>query len=491
MLGLDLAEKLIADASILESRLGDKIAKVLDDPEYPKLLEELKDWDEKYQAKKQERAAIENDVLKVQNELATAEARFEEVGGKHWLERESRKKELSQTKESEKQTKEDLLRFASGAMPFALNADLLRRVSDQDESERDSRESVIVQNVLTKRDKTILQALVDKGLDASTVKAVDRVQKSDRAQRKKAAATDVRHGLSEQARSTLRRLQGSGLQDELTAASELLIRFEKTRAKREQLERSLKMTPDDNSILDVFDALKTATEKAAVISGAAKRLDAEADSLRFRRDEVDRKVKQLRRSHVDGEINAEESARMAELAVRTQATMKEFLKRSTAKKIDRLSRYVGDAFQFLLRKQALIDRVEIDPESFRITLFDTDGVVLPKERLSEGEKQIFAVSVLWGLAKASPRPLPSIIDTPMARLDSEHRAHLVERYFPHASHQVIILSTDAEIDATAYESIRPHVSHAFHLDYDEVKRSTNAESGYFPAFDEALVEVVK
>ena len=79
----------------------------------------------------------------------------------------------------------------------------------------------------------------------------------------------------------------------------------------------------------------------------------------------------------------------------------------------------------------------------------------------------------------------------MARLDSEHRAHLVERYFPHASHQVIILSTDAEIDATAYESIRPHVSHAFHLDYDEVKRSTNAESGYFPAFDEALVEVVK
>lgn len=70
--------------------------------------------------------------------------------------------------------------------------------------------------------------------------------------------------------------------------------------------------------------------------------------------------------------------------------------------------------------------VEIDPETFGITLFDTTGVVLPKERLSEGEKQIFAISILWGLAKASPRPLPAIIDTPMARLDSEHRTNLVD-----------------------------------------------------------------
>jgi DNA sulfur modification protein DndD len=37
--------------------------------------------------------------------------------------------------------------------------------------------------------------------------------------------------------------------------------------------------------------------------------------------------------------------------------------------------------------------------------------------------------------------LPAIIDTPMARLDARHREHLVERYFPNASHQVIILST--------------------------------------------------
>jgi len=53
---------------------------------------------------------------------------------------------------------------------------------------------------------------------------------------------------------------------------------------------------------------------------------------------------------------------------------------------------------------------------------------------------------LWGLARASARPLPAVIDTPMARLDAAHRQHLVERYFPNASHQVIVLSTDTEVD---------------------------------------------
>ncbi|HET6878994.1 MAG TPA: hypothetical protein VFI31_02495 [Pirellulales bacterium] len=107
------------------------------------------------------------------------------------------------------------------------------------------------------------------------------------------------------------------------------------------------------------------------------------------------------------------------------------------------------------------------------------GQALSKQRLSEGEKQIFAISVLWGLARASARSLPAIIDTPMARLDARHREHLVERYFPNASHQVIILSTDTEVDRRYYESLEPHLARAYHLNYSEAERATVAEEGYF------------
>ncbi len=125
------------------------------------------------------------------------------------------------------------------------------------------------------------------------------------------------------------------------------------------------------------------------------------------------------------------------------------------------------------------DRIHIDPSSFAITLYSEAGHALSKERLSEGEKQIFAISVLWGLARASAHPLPAIIDTPMARLDAAHRRHLVERYFPHASHQVLILSTDTEVDRHYYQALQPHIARAYHLDYDEKTRATHGREGYF------------
>lgn len=133
----------------------------------------------------------------------------------------------------------------------------------------------------------------------------------------------------------------------------------------------------------------------------------------------------------------------------------------------------------ILRKKTLVSRLSIDPETFAITLYGEEGQAIPKQRLSEGEKQIFAISVLWGLSRASARPLPAIIDTPMARLDGEHRNQLVERYFPHASHQVIILSTDTEIEKEYFEQLRPHVIRAYHLNYDDASKATVASEGYF------------
>jgi DNA sulfur modification protein DndD len=140
---------------------------------------------------------------------------------------------------------------------------------------------------------------------------------------------------------------------------------------------------------------------------------------------------------------------------------------------------VTESFRFLLRKQTLVEQILIDPATFAIELRGADGLSLAKQRLSEGEKQIFAISVLWGLARASARSLPTIIDTPMARLDARHRQHLVERYFPNASHQVIVLSTDTEVDRQYYAALSPHVARAYHLNYHEAERATVAEEGYF------------
>jgi DNA sulfur modification protein DndD len=87
--------------------------------------------------------------------------------------------------------------------------------------------------------------------------------------------------------------------------------------------------------------------------------------------------------------------------------------------------------------------------------------------------------MLEALAKASGRHLPIIIDTPLGRLDSKHRQKLVESYFPVASHQVIVLSTDTEVDRSFYDGLQPHLSHGYHLSFDEAEGATTASEGYF------------
>jgi len=138
-----------------------------------------------------------------------------------------------------------------------------------------------------------------------------------------------------------------------------------------------------------------------------------------------------------------------------------------------------ESFTQLLRKTSLVSGLKIDPDTFMIELTGGDGQPLPFNRLSAGERQLLATSLLWGLAKASGRPLPTIIDTPLGRLDSSHRRHLLERYFPVASHQVILLSTDEEITETNLKTIEPFLGRSYQLHHDDALRSTTIQPGYF------------
>jgi DNA sulfur modification protein DndD len=72
-----------------------------------------------------------------------------------------------------------------------------------------------------------------------------------------------------------------------------------------------------------------------------------------------------------------------------------------------------------------------------------------------------------------------VIDTPLGRLDGSHRENLLDRYFPYASHQVILLSTDTEIDEEAYERLRRHVGRSYRLEFDPATNATTVQRGYF------------
>jgi DNA sulfur modification protein DndD len=174
------------------------------------------------------------------------------------------------------------------------------------------------------------------------------------------------------------------------------------------------------------------------------------------------------------------------IAENTKALLHAFALRATETKLKELENRFIESFRLLARKDEIVLSIRIDPKTYNISLFNEEGQPIDKSDLSAGERQIYAISILDGLARTSGRRLPVIIDTPLGRLDSKHRRKLVDHYFPHASHQVIILSTDTEIDRAFYEDLSIHVSHAYHLEFDQATRSTQESEGYFWKLDKVI-----
>lgn len=98
---------------------------------------------------------------------------------------------------------------------------------------------------------------------------------------------------------------------------------------------------------------------------------------------------------------------------------------------------------------------------------------------SKGEKQIYILCLIWAIIKSSGVQIPFIIDTPYARIDETHRNALTNTYLPNISQQVIILSTNKEIDNELYKVIKPYVCDEYLLLYNTNLRKTEVKNGYF------------
>lgn len=142
-----------------------------------------------------------------------------------------------------------------------------------------------------------------------------------------------------------------------------------------------------------------------------------------------------------------------------------------------LEKSILDKFNALLRKKSLIDQVIVE-DSFDLKM-KLHNKEVAFSSLSAGERQLLASAILWTLVELSGVEMPVIIDTPLGRLDSEHRKTLINRYFPFCSSQVAILSTDTEIIDYYYEELSPFLGKQYLLTGNAQKTSSTITEGYF------------
>lgn len=204
-------------------------------------------------------------------------------------------------------------------------------------------------------------------------------------------------------------------------------------------------------------------------------LEEESLGLEKRISDIELEIEKLYEKHHVSKERAEFIQECDAIA----GVLNQFVVRLRKNKVHLLQEKTFEMYRLLSSRSGLIKDIIIDDRTYEVRITDRNGHEIKKSGLSAGEKEVFAVSLLWGLAQTSQLQLPIVIDTPLSRLDSTHRDNIVNNYFPNAGEQVIILSTDTEIDKDYYRVLKTRLSGAGSLVFDQQRELTTFREGYF------------
>jgi len=368
--------------------------------------------------------------------------------------------------------------LVAGLLPFAICPAIAKDVSARIATEQALEEREIVLRHLEAAAAGLAENLVARdGSDVAQV--VAKLITGEAA----VGGADRIHDLTSAERALLADQLRRVLSDLPRESAKLARELRKAEEQRTRTRELLDKAPDPSDVSELLEKLQRLDRELGAI-------DAELDGLAsdLQRAEYECKVAERERKRATEALAREDGlADRVGHAVRAAAVLGEFEDRALSSKLDRIEVEAARFFNRLSRKGSLLSRVAIDADTFRVELRRWDDAELPKERLSAGEKQLLAIALLWALARVSGRPLPVVIDTPLARFDRAHREQLLHEYFPVVSHQVVILSTDTEVDAAAAATLKPSTSRSFHLVHDDKLCRTTVQDGYF-AIDSELVD---
>lgn len=476
LLGIDLLARLQGDLADLIAKKTKATSTDEDATRLATLDKEINEF-EAYRAKlKEEITELDLAHSEVLRELTDVEARFKEAGGHLFLERVNTEKELKEAKALLEANNVALIELAAGAMPLALVPDLLRSVREQDRREQDAALALSMLGVLEERDNQALSLLA--GVPDTLREQVADFFAKDRTQRAAATQTESYLHMDADGREKLARLDAVLVAEKARAAKLLQVR-EGIEVRLAEAEKKLGMTPPKGAVQGLIAEREKLQRKLAELdqklATLGRKLEQCEGAIDFRDKERDRVLRRLSSYQAGEDVDA----RVVRYAQKARERVGEYALRVQAKALGELEVLILDSLQQLFRKVGFVQRVVIDPELYTLRLFDGQGRIIPLDRLSAGERQLVVIAILWGLGRASGRPLPLIIDTPLGRLDSKHRDNLLDYYLPTASHQTILLATDAEITQADLPRLAPFLGGSHMLVHDDVARRTVIKSGFF------------
>ncbi len=478
LMGIDLVDKLRADLKIYSN----KNLKIFSGDEKKKLynLEKVKE------ANEQAMESLSSQKAETRSKIDFLNSSIEKVNDELNLEGGSfaiKKNDLEIKKKNYElkinQFEEEMKEMCTGRLPFAFSLSINNHLKKSLLQEQKCRKQIIFNESINEKFKSMRKTLLKENeikqlfsKKEDLAKFFKKIEENLKNEEKATKKGEI-HNLSENELQKIFFLFSVVESEDKKRFVILSKKYEKLSKEVHKLEKEIAFAPEESVVKPYLDKLLDLNRKLGFYESRLNFLDEDKNKNILNMEKINREIKKIENqaNFKDGLIN---KARLVEKVEKVLRKYGEEFKRI---KIEEFSKEFIKSFNFLIRKKDLCSRIEINPKNYEVTLYNPKEQKIPKRILSAGEKQIYALAVLWTLTRISKRSLPFIIDTPMGRLDKEHRDSFVLNFLPKAGQQLIILSTNSEIDVEYSKKLKPFLAKKIILEYADGE--TKPVKGYF------------
>ena len=477
LLGLEIVDQLNIDVDEFQKRSVLQLKTDDEKKNINKLKKEVDGFEDRIKEIDESIVKVEDELAKKAYDIRELNVELSQKGISYYEKKQEYEKELQVIDEKRNEISDELVKLASGDLPLLVVKKELAVMVDQSKSLLENQNKTDSQKKTNDLIESISSFVLKNSKDDKFTKNFEKFVSDKKIN--DITIFDNENLLPNLNYQDLNSLLNHNLDTAEKDIKKKINTINKLEEEYEKISQLINKIPTDDEIKPLINKLEEHKKDEAKLIAKKNILDEQRGQINGPLIKINIELKKEYEKKTTQDLVNLDKKRFVDYSVRIKDVLSTFHVKALDFHIKRLEKLILECFKSLHRKKDFIRSIKIDTSTFDLQIFEAKNVQVDTDILSAGERQLLAVAILWGLAKASSSAAPTVIDTPLGRLDSEHRLNLVEQYFPTASKQVILLSTDEEINQKYHKYMKPYLARSYKIEYDEKINGSKSTLGYF------------
>ena len=477
LLGLEIVDQLNIDVDEFQKRSVLQLKTDDEKKNINKLKKEVDGFEDRIKEIDESIVKVEDELAKKAYDIRELNVELSQKGISYYEKKQEYEKELQVIDEKRTEISDELVKLASGDLPLLVVKKELAVMVEQSKSLLENQNKTDSQKKTNDLIDSISSFVLKNSKDDKFTKNFEKFVSDKKIN--DTTILDNENLLPNLNYQDLNSLLNHNLDTAEKDIKKKINTINKLEEEYEKISQLINKIPTDDEIKPLINKLKEHKKDEAKLIAKKNILDEQRGQINGPLIKINIELKKEYEKKTSQDLVNLDKKRFVDYSVRIKDVLSTFHVKALDFHIKRLEKLILECFKSLHRKKDFIKSIKIDTSTFDLQIFEAKNVQVDTDILSAGERQLLAVAILWGLAKASSSAAPTVIDTPLGRLDSEHRLNLVEQYFPTASKQVILLSTDEEINQKYHKYMKPYLARSYKIEYDEKINGSKSTLGYF------------